>query len=210
MYVLEPYQSTDDQMLQSRQGVNFFANGAIYVQYGDSTAVANSTTATSLFNNTTSTTSNFYNINPYDGSTLTVAGGAHTLGTIWLERLVGVYGTTGTPTLTITSGFKNAASTYTAICTTGAITMPSSVTNMDFEIVAETVIKALTGTNNVIQRLVLNYRSAAATMLSVVIASTAATVDLTQNQTFEVQATWGTASASNTITTKYAYAEVIG
>ena len=211
-FAYDVYTGADAKVRNHISGINFFCDGPVWVQYGDGTAVANSTTQTSVVTNSTSATANFLAQIPTAISSTTIPGNGMAPASLWQSRLFGQYSTTSTPTLTVAVGFVNAAGTFTAVASTAAITMPSSVTSMDWELETYTAIRAVASgsTNNTVTKVAFRYRSAAATELSYVVVPTLATVDFTQNQTFDVRVTWGTASASNTIIANMGVFKVVG
>ena len=54
-----PYQSSDEKMQGTTAGINMFPAGCVYIQYGATAEIASSTTATSVFTNTTAKTVNY-------------------------------------------------------------------------------------------------------------------------------------------------------
>lgn len=153
----------------------------------DGTAVANTTTETVVFPNVT-IPGNYLQ----DGRTLRL-------------RVFGKYSTTGTPTLTFKVRWGGV--TGTVIATTAAITTPSSVTNalFDIELLITTRSNGSTGTVMANGEVTLHTGSAgsptdAAFTAGGQTAPATATLDLTADTALSVTATWGTASASNTLT----------
>jgi hypothetical protein len=113
----------------------------------------------------------------------------------------GVLSTTGTPTILL--GFYYGAVAGSALATTGATTTASGVTNVQWEISAETIIRTLgsSGTAWTQGRFELGTSATARSLLAFPGAAPAAvTVDTTAAKVISVGAQWGTANASNTIT----------
>lgn len=227
----EPYQGTDDHMIQTSNGLNLFWGGATYIQYGASTAIASSTTETSLFNNSVSTTAGYTfgkNLgSPSDASSLVLPGvvngvasglSAWVAGTTYTVRIYGSIGNTSTPTMRIRTVLKNSAGTivYT-IADSTALTMASITGTCDFEYECDFVATA-TGYNTagsltlgtVNARALFDYGTSttARSFQNTPWASTS--IDTTQTYTLDCLATWGSSSASNTITTQMAIVRVEG
>lgn len=153
----------------------------------DGTAVANSTTETVIFPNVT-IPGNYLQ----DGRTMRL-------------RMFGKYSTTGTPTATFKARWGGV--TGTVIATTAAVTTPSSVTNalFDVELLITTRSNGSTGTVMANGEATLHTGTAgsptdAALTAGGQTAPAAVTLDLTADTAFAVTVTWGTASASNTLT----------
>lgn len=158
------------------------------------TAVANSTTETILFPNTT-IPANFLQ----DGRTLRI-------------RAIGQYSTTATPTMIF--GVRLGGVAGTLICKTAACTTPSGVTAAmwDLDVLLTTRSNGASGTvmGNGVARV---FAAVAGTVASAtgeglvtpmtaggVVTPATATVDLTADQALSVTLTWSAASASNTAT----------
>ena len=153
----------------------------------DGTAVANSTTETVIFPNVT-IPGNFLQ----DGRTIRL-------------RMFGKYSTTGTPTMTFKVRWGGV--TGTVIVTTAAVTAPSTVTNalFDLELLITTRSNGSTGTVMANGEVTLHTGTAgsptdAALTAGGQTAPAAVTLDLTADTALSVSVTWGTASASNTLT----------
>ena len=230
--IAEVYQASDDRMIQTTSGVNLFWGGAMYLQYGSTTALANSTTETTLLNNTSGNVAS-YGFGqalgqPADGSSLALPGvingvqsglSAFIPGTLYRAKLYGSIGNTGTPTLRIRTVLRNAltnAITYT-IADSTALTMSTITGTGDFEYECDIMAVSI-GTNtagtftlgSVKTRALLDY---AVTTVSRGFQSTpwaTTSIDTTQTYLLDVLATWGTASASNTITTQVALVRAEG
>ena len=192
-------------------GVPLFHGGQFYVQYGASTAIANSTVETSLLNNSSTTVVGFFtqgSAAAYPGSTLTLNAGMLSLGTIFQGKVVGIISNTGTPTATVRLVLKNPStgSVVYTVNTSGAVTTVSTLSNSTFEALFEWIVTAtgssgsVTGRMSVLENATRNSN----------IAPAAVTVDTTQPYNIDVLFTWGTASASNTVTAKYASFGVLG
>lgn len=113
--------------------------------------------------------------------------------------LQGKYSNTGTPTLQFRIKFGT-----TVLATTGTITTPSGVTNQPFRLVAEIQVRSNGSSGSVLSiGQVSGLGSATGINLLTSGGATApagVTVDLTTDQSLVVMATWGTQSASNTLT----------
>lgn len=153
----------------------------------DGTAVANSTTETVIFPNIT-IPGNFLQ----DGRTIRVT-------------IYGKFSTTGTPTLTFKARWGGV--TGTVMATTSAMTAPSSVTNAVFEVelLVTTRSNGSTGTVMANGEAVLFAGTSGSEVTGAMTAGgqtapAAVTLDLTADTAFSITVTWGTASASNTLT----------
>lgn len=113
----------------------------------------------------------------------------------------GRFSTTGTPTLNI--GLYSGGSAGTALATTGAITTTSGVTNVPWWAQFLVVCRAI-GTSGTLFTQGFVHGISGTVGVSVVPAPASApavaTVDTTAAKSLDLTATWGTSSASNTIT----------
>jgi hypothetical protein len=113
----------------------------------------------------------------------------------------GVFSNTATPTLLL--GFYYGAVAGTALATTGAVTTASGVTNLQWKLQADVVIRTLgsSGTAWTQGDFELGTSATARSTLPLPAAAPAAvTVDTTAAKVISVGAQWGTNSGSNTIT----------
>lgn len=195
---LSPINSTDQIFRRSTQGISIEQIGPFYVQYSPTTAIANSTTETSLFNNSSTTTVSGGPMALDQVSSLILPANSLATGTIIRGYLRGIIANTGTPSLTTRAGFINSASTFTALATTGAVAM-TTVSTSDYEVGFEFQVRSV-GTSGVVFATV--YHRYGSTLVSA--ASVTNTVDTTQQFTIDVRTTWSAASASNTQTIYYA------
>jgi hypothetical protein len=197
----------DALQAKSKNLVLYGLGGVKYSQYGPTTAIANTTTATSILNQSSTTSIGsilFSSTELVQGQALTITGGGP--GCLFRFKAVGTIGNTGTPNITIDFGFKNAAGTYTAIATSGAVAMTTITGTGQLEIVCDGVVKSYNSSTGVIGMSgYLRYNS---TIVPVNF-TLSSSMDTTANLTFESQITWGTASASNTATISQAYIEVL-
>lgn len=120
-------------------------------------------------------------------------------------KVFGKYSTTGTPTLTFKVRWGGTSGTV--IATTAAITTPSSVTNalFDIELLITTRSNGSAGTVMANGEVTLHTGTAgsptdAALTAGGQTAPATVSLDLTADTAFTITATWGTASASNTLT----------
>jgi hypothetical protein len=155
------------------------------------------TSATTVANTTTLSTLQSANVpanDPQTASVYTVQG--H-----------GVFSTTGTPTLAF--GLYWGGTAGTLLAQIPAITTPSGASNFAFSY--EAIVTFRTGTTCVaVLKLFLDTSGTTdAASTYVVSPSTASTVTTSSTQALAVGVTWGTASASNTVTIEGGYTEKI-
>ena len=172
--------------LQSLGSDKFPVSTSLYTNTAIGTAVANTTTETSLFTGATASS----------GSTLTIVGGSARAGTVYRMRLYGTFTTTGTPTIR----FKVKLGS-TIIADSTAFTSPNNAGGLFF-IDVHVYINAIGAAG-------LARADFEGRLTTVVQGSTTPTfflaangepsVDFTANQTIDVTAQWGTASASNSV-----------
>jgi len=192
-------------------GPPLFNGGLFYAQYGASAAVANSTAEATLLSNTSSTAVTFYTQNSgatYLASTLALNAGLLGIGTILYGRVVTSASTTGTPNLTIKVNLNNATtgtSTYT-LATTAATATGSGLSSANVSVDFECVVVS-TGTSG---SMISTIKEIETATIKANPAANLVTVDTTQPYTLDVTATWSAASASNTITTQYAWIGIRG
>lgn len=116
--------------------------------------------------------------------------------------VTGKYSTTSTPTLNVGTYWGGVAGT--ALCTTGTVTMPSSVTNQSFVYEALLIVRTIGSAGSI-------FAAGAWTVTTSATASTAygapqsapavtGSLDTTSAKALTFGATWGTNSASNTLT----------
>lgn len=151
----------------------------------DGTALANSTTIT--------------DINPVPN--WQIPGQYLEANMVFHFEAFGKFSTTGTPTLNL--GLYYGAVAGTALATTGAITTTSGVTNVTWRLSAWMRVRTIGATGTAI---VWGHVSGISGTVGVSVvplpasAPAAVTIDTTAAKFVTVGATWGTASASNTIT----------
>lgn len=199
---LVPYKATEAKSPSTMNGWMLLPNGVFYDQYGATTAIANTTTATSLFNDS-STTAVDLGIAPCDSSLL-IRANTLTKGTLIRGILRGSIANTGTPDLTVTAGLTTTAGVYTALATTGAITM-TTISASFFEVRFEFMVAAVGTSGSIVGTINRTYATTVSNSVP-----TAATVDTTVDYTIAAQLTWSAASSSNTATITYATVEVVG
>ena len=190
---------------------------AFYNQYKAGTALASSTTATSIFTGATALGSlalpgDFFQesltLPEQELGSVTAAPG----GIIHIHA-EGTMGTSVTPNLTITAGL-NDAGTYTAYTTSGAVATVATTAPGDWtldvimqcrtlgpasiaQIYAGGIFRYFSGANAVLEGIPLAHTI-----------TTGTTFVPADTLTVDAQFTWGTSSASNTITTQMAYVEM--
>ena len=221
--IATPYQSSDEKMVQTMQGISLFSAGCFYIQYGAGSAIANTTTATSVFSNTPGKVSDL------SGSSILGSGGLNyarsslyfpanslTLGTIIRGRMVGsIKNNSSTPNLTFDVGLAPVSSgTYTAIATTGAKAMVSTGTEVFGEFEFELVVTAIGASGVATMNGLIEWcvTSSAGVPLRFVSDpnQTFSNFDTTIANNLDAKITWGTAHANNSFTPKYGFVEIIG
>lgn len=181
------YIHTDDRAYYKPDtGQESILAGAIFAQTADVT-VANTVTETTL-------------IGTGQGSA-TLAANALVVGRTIRVTMRGHLSDTGTPTLNLI--VKLGA---TEVVSTGAVTLNSSVTTIAFTLVADIVCRTVGGSGTVVANGVLIYDDGTTHDLVKVAATT---IDTTSALAVNITATWGTASASNTITAQIATIEYL-
>lgn len=198
------YTTPESFQLKSIAGDIMSLPGTKYIQYGATTAIANTTTETSLFNVSSTTSQGFLSI-PASGMTFgqTVYDSATTAGGTYRLTVGGVIGTTGTPNLTVRLVLKNAAGTATTLSTTGAVAMVAVTGPKRFKVTYDVVVNTMSATGTIIAGGEVLQEN---TIISSVTTSTGSLV-LNALQSFDILLTWGTANSSNTVTPMYAIIE---
>ena len=155
----------------------------------DGTALASSVSLTAISPNSTT--------NP----PFTIAANRLFPGAALRVTAYGRLSTTLTPTLNL--GLYYGGTAGTALGTTGAITMTSGVTNVPWKLEALIVCRSIGTSGTLFTQGTVHGISGTAGVSVVPIpasAPAAVTVDTTASKTLDLGATWGTSSASNTIT----------
>ena len=170
-----------------QQGWVELANSPVSIT--DGTALASSASIATISPNATT--------NP----PLTIAANRLFPGAMLRVIACGRFSTTGTPTLNL--GVYYGGSGGTALATTGAITTTSGVTNVPWWLEVIIQCRAI-GTSGTLFTQGLVHGISGTTGVSVVpipaSAPATVTVDTTAAKTIDITGTWGTSSASNTIT----------
>lgn len=118
----------------------------------------------------------------------------------------GRYSTTGTPTLTLgiyTGTIGQAIGSGVALCTSAALTTVSGAANRSWRIEGHAQVRTAGTSGSVLAFGELSNITTGGTDMMPASAPAAATVDTTVNRYIAVGATWGTSSASNTLTVHY-------
>lgn len=170
--------------LQSLSADRFPVSTSLYTNTTVGTAVANTTSETSIFTGVTASS----------GSTLTIQAGSARAGTVIRLRLYGVFNTTGTPTIRFRVKLGSVS-----VIDTGAATSPNNAAGLFF-FDTYIYINAIGASGLVradFEGKLTTAISGTPTTAFIVGAAAEPTVDFTANQTIDVTAQWGTASASN-------------
>lgn len=227
-----PYTPTDAEAIVSKLGVSGPINFTAYEQVGAGTALANSSTATSIFNGAPAASlgtrilpANFLQDRANYINTLQQVQGTGigappaALGSPVGGGLIRVHarGTFANPTtastLTVSVGLTQGG-TYTAYATSAAVTLVVTTATSDWSFDADllVIVVGAASTASIYAGGVHQYFSGAnAALQSIPLANTVttATLDTTKGATVDAQFTWGTAAAANTITTQAAWIEVV-
>ena len=185
--------------------INAGAVGTVFQQYAAGTAIASTTTETSLLS--TGLTSQAQNITGSVYITTTslpvIPANFLNVGVRFAGKVVGSIANTGTPTLRTRVVLRNTSGTivYTLADTTA--TAMTTISASDFEVNFDFMTAAIGTSGSLVGRISHRY----ATTL-VPVAAAAVTVDTTQQYTIDVLQTWGASSSSNTITVRWAEIEV--
>lgn len=163
-----------DVELKQSSGLVQTVGGTVQAQTS-TTTVANTTTATAL-------------------TGFSVPAGDPAAGAVYRLRGYGVYSTTGTPTLAFALNWGG-----TAIATVPAITLPSSISAAPFTYEGEIVFRSGTSATGMLRVMIDTSKTTDAASTYLGVSAAAVTVTTSSAETLAVAATWGTASASNTI-----------
>lgn len=115
-----------------------------------------------------------------------------TVGTQLVIRAAGYLSDTGTPTLNVKATLGGST-----VCSTGAITLASGVSNVGWVLEVTITFRTLGASGTVVATGLFHYNDGTQKHL---IKTTTTTADTTGSLQLDFTATWGTASASNTIT----------
>lgn len=192
------------QVAQNGQKIAAGGLGVIYQQYKAGTALANSVTETSLFT-LTSIAPQILGNSALSSVATSVAipaipAGFLQLGTGIKGDLYGTIATTGTPTLRVRVVLKNSAGTvvYT-LADAPATTLGAITGTTELYVNFDCVTAAVGSSGSIIGRIAVTYGTTSVLNTVIKQAATAVSVDTTAGYSLDVLATWGTASASNTL-----------
>lgn len=124
------------------------------------------------------------------------------VGTVLLLKAFGVFSTTVTPTLKL-GFYYGGALAGVSLCDTGAITTASGVTNVPWRLEASVHIRSLGTAGQAIGQGFCGFGTTVAAWNFLPVPNTAlaaVSIDTTAAKQISVGATWGTSSASNTLT----------
>jgi hypothetical protein len=120
-------------------------------------------------------------------------------GSVLEVRAVGRFSTTGTPTLNLGVYWGGVAGT--ALCTTGTVTTASGAANVTWDLTATLTVRTIGSAGSVFATGRAHGIASAATVLMPASApAVTSSLDTTAAKALTVGATWGTNSASNTLT----------
>lgn len=118
----------------------------------------------------------------------------------------GRYSNTGTPTLTLgmySGTIGQAIGSAVALCSTAAMTTPTTVTNRTWRIEGHASIRSVGASGTILGMFECSNVTTAGTDMAPATAPATATIDTGVSRYFALGATWNAASASNTITCHY-------
>jgi hypothetical protein len=207
--------SSEAGMYRPSNGMPVFFSGAFYLLYGPTTSINTTTTETSIFGGDTSITTpiivtagnNPYPTNP--GSSRAIPANAlNTQGTMFNGDFYGTIKTNGTPNIQFRLGLVNSAGTFTALADTTAQAMTSEASSVYLHVsTGFSVLK--TGSTGSIQGYIgIEYAPTNICLFSAY--TTTTSLDLTQNYTLDIRATWGTSDANNIVQINHGAFEIIG
>ena len=118
-------------------------------------------------------------------------------------RIRGRYSTTSTPTITIRQRIGGVAGV--AVVASAAFTLPTTITNVPFEIEIESTVRSEGSAGTMFGMGTMTFataapNTAATQYLPASAPAVSSSIDMTAQQNHSITITWGTASASNTIT----------
>lgn len=173
-----------ESLMARTNGPQIKVVGVIYRSIADKT-VANTLTETSLVGT------------GVPGQSGTLGANFFNVGSSLRWRLMGYLSDTGTPTLQIKVKLGS-----TIIYDTTAITLPNLSGNQLFFMEGRSTCRTTGATGTVFSTSEVFCNTGASSLgnLDLIVPTAAVTIDTTVSQTFDVTATWGTASASNSIT----------
>lgn len=156
-----------------------------------SAAVSNTTTETTILGTAAGTKTLPANLFQTAGRTIRVT-------------VRGTIANTGTPTLDVKLKLGS-----TTIASLGATTLSAITGTTNFVATVDVTCRATGASGTVQANGIFTYFTAAGTPASIQFADTNTTINTTVTQTLDVTATWGTASASNTITGTISAAQIV-
>jgi hypothetical protein len=193
------------------QQLNAGDEGVILQQIKAGTALANSTTETSLFTISALAPSIVGNPSAPAPTILpAIPGNFLFLGTWFRVKIYGTIATTGTPTLRIRAVLKNTAGTVAYTLSDSTATTLGAITGTTELLTEVDIVTSSLGTSgSLTARSAVTYGTTSVLNTVIKAAAAAVTVDTTQQYTLDVLATWGTASSSNTLNTLLASVEIL-
>jgi len=192
------------RIAQNGTGINAGGFGIATQQYKAGTALANSTTETSLFT-LTSLAPQITGSQPLaavatTGTLIGLPPNFLSLGTGFKGQLYGTIANTGTPNIRVRVVLRNSAGTVTYTLADTTATAMSTITGTTELFVDFDAVTSAVGTSGaIIGRIAVTYGTSATANVTIKAATASVTVDTTQQYSLDVLATWGAASASNTL-----------
>lgn len=203
--------SPEGLIFKSKAGVPGIVPMVQYIQYAPSTAIANSTTETSLINNSATTA---FGTLAFGATGLTNDWNLPNLagaGALYRLKMGGIITNTATPNLTIRLTATNAAGTVSTLSTTGALATVAITGTGNWLLeatIAVTAYSATVGSFATMGRFDYGQTTLLTTGLNLPWTSVG-TLDTTSYFILDAKATWGAASASNSITTEFVTLEML-
>jgi len=205
------YPSSEGKMIRTPDGNAVFFNGAFYLQYSASTAIANTTDETSIFTGENPVYLGDPPQTQYPGSTRVLPRGCLTRGTMFGFKFYGSIANTGTPNLQLRLGLVGPypATTFNAIADTTAVAMTTTSGTVYFAIVGGFNVQADSETAGILNGWIGYEYLAAGTKVDSPVLNTTS-FNTRQQYSLDIRATWSAASASNTLSVVYGAIEVVG
>lgn len=199
--------STEGKMLRTVNGNSLFYNGAFYVLGSPATAYTNSAAETSLFVGEAPVYLGSPPQTVYPGSTRVLPSGALTAGSMFGFDFYAQFANTAAPTLRLRLGLVNSAGTFVPIADTTAIATTTETGTVWSHLIGGFSVTSIGTAGSTTGYVGIEYGPAA---LFIVSPLAVTSIDTTQQYSLDIRATWGAASASNSLRLAYGAIKLIG